>query len=510
MRSGDGSMMKNSFGPLEKPLFFLATLMVVGCGGFALQAAEPSSASQFYKTWIFWVGCALVFLLAAAGVWRGLRQWRARVLRERDEEIMQLMTQWTKSLQQEVAERKEAQRALQESQELVLRQERLAAVGQLAAGLAHEFNNILTIIQGHASLLLDNPNMDEDSVKSITHISDGVDRTAKLVKQMLAFSRKQVMQRQVVQLNETMIQITDMLHRLLGSHVVLRFEIVPHLPPIMADPEMLQQIVVNLVANARDAMSSGGHLTILGSEANFAAADIGGKPDRHAGRFVKLSVSDTGSGIDSAIITRLFEPFFTTKDIGKGTGLGLATVYGMVNQHAGWIEVESEIGVGTTFNIYFPAAQKAPEKAAPKIGAPRTGTGGETVLVVDDEAVLRELVGEILEASGYRVLMAASGREALEVWKQQGKSVDLLLTDMTMPNGMSGRDLAAKLLQDNPRIPVIFSSGYSQEILELKEQANPGQTFFSKPYHPADLAQAVRAALDNAACAEASLTAPNS
>jgi two-component system cell cycle sensor histidine kinase/response regulator CckA len=448
-------------------------------------------------TFYYVLGGGLLVVLVL-GVWRGALRWRTRSLRQRDAEVFQLIDQWTKSLQQEVAERKQAQHALQESQELIMRQERLAAVGQLAAGLAHEFNNILTIIQGHASLLLDNPALDEDAIKSVTHISDGVERTAKLIKQMLAFSRKQVMQRRVLQLQETMGSISEMLGQLLGEHVILRVEMAPRLPPILADPEMLQQIIVNLVVNARDAMSSGGQLTIRASEVNFTPADLAGKPDRRAGHFVQLSVSDTGSGMDTTVINHLFEPFFTTKDIGKGSGLGLATVYGMVNQHEGWIEVESKIGQGATFNIYFKATEPLPEKAPEPPKIPEVRGGKETVLVVEDEDVLRELVREILEAHGYAVLEAANGLDALNVWDKAGHKADLLLTDMAMPHGMSGRDLAAKLQKDNPRLPVIFSSGYSQEMLERNAKTLEGQTFLSKPYRPAELAQAVRAALDTA------------
>jgi len=312
-----------------------------------LQAADDGVAPHFYQTRTFCGVCGLAFLLAAAGAWRWAQQWRARLLRERDEEIRRLRDQSAKNLQREVAEREAAQRALQQTRELTLRQERLAAVGQLAAGLAHEFNNILTIIQGHASLLLDNPNMDEDAIKSITHITDGVQRTATLVKQMLA-------------------------------------------------------------------------------------------------------------------------------------------------------------------TIDFPGAENAPEKPPPNTGAPRARGRGESVLVVEDEAVLRKLVREILEAGGYRVVDAASGQEALRAWEKQGKNVDLLLTDMSMPDGMSGRDLAAKLQEDNPRLPVIFSSGYGQEGFERGHHAGPGQTFLFKPYHPADLTRAVRAALDHAACGQASLASPNS
>ncbi|HZM02567.1 MAG TPA: response regulator [Candidatus Saccharimonadales bacterium] len=486
----------------EKSLPVWAVLLASGFICLPLEASEGAFGvilpSHFYQTTGFFVLCAGLLALLAIGGWRWAQRWRARALQERDAEVFKLVDQWTKSLQQEVAERKDAQRALQDSQELIMRQERLAAVGQLAAGLAHEFNNILTIIQGHASLLLDNPALDEDAINSVTHISDGVERTAKLIKQMLAFSRKQVMQRRVLHIKETMEAITDMLGQLLGEHVVLRFEMGPRLPPIMADPEMLQQIIVNLVVNARDAMSSGGQLTICASDVKFTAAELAGKPDRRAGHFLQLSVSDTGAGMDTAIINHLFEPFFTTKDIGKGCGLGLATVYGMVNQHEGWIEVESKVGQGATFNIYFPATENAPVKPEETPTAPEVRGGKEIILVVEDEHVLRELVREILEAHGYGILEAANGLEALHQWEKSGMKVDLLLTDMAMPHGISGRDLAAKLQKEKPLLPVIFSSGYSQEALERHEETLPGQTFLSKPYRPAELAQAVRAALDKA------------
>ena len=394
--------------------------------------------------------------------------------------------------------------------EFILRQERLAAVGQLAAGLAHEFNNIMTIVQGHASMLMANPNLDEESVASLAYITDGVDRMAKLIRQMLAFSRKQVMQQKVLDLRETLGHTSEMLGRLLGEQVALRFEIAPRLPPILADPEMFQQIVVNLVVNARDAMSSGGQLTIRAAESNFAAADIPAKSDRKAGRFVRLSVTDTGSGMDTAIVNHLFEPFFTTKEVGKGTGLGLATVHGMVNQHQGWIEVESKLGLGTTFDIYFPATDQPLEKPAEPDDLAEVRGGKETVLVVEDEAVLRELVREILTLHGYSVLEAANGLEALSVWDENRPKVDLLLTDMAMPHGLTGRDLADKLRKEDPRLPVVFSSGHAQEMIESAEDAGHCTFYLSKPYNPAQLAQVVRLALDSARKRETSVAAPAS
>ncbi|HEV7927715.1 MAG TPA: histidine kinase dimerization/phospho-acceptor domain-containing protein, partial [Verrucomicrobiae bacterium] len=235
--------------------------------------------------------------------------WRRRALRPCSRETSQRIDEWTKSLQQEVAALKQAQRATQETHELSLRRERLAAVGQLTAGLAHEFNNIMTIVQGHASLLMDHPNLDEESGKSLAHIAEGAARMAKLIRQMLAFSRKQVMHQQPMDVGETLGLTSDTLEALLGEQITLRLEIAPHLPPILADWEMFQQIMVNLAANGREAMSSAGQLTIRASETYFSAADIPAKSERRAGKFVRLSITDTGRGMESAVVARLFEPF---------------------------------------------------------------------------------------------------------------------------------------------------------------------------------------------------------
>ena len=397
-----------------------------------------------------------------------------------------------------------------QEREFVLRQERLAAVGRLTAGLAHEFNNIMTIVKGHASMLLDNAGLDEESAKSVGHISDGVERMAGLIRQMLAFSRKHVMQQQPLDLHETLGQTSEMLSRLLGEKVALGLDIAPGLPPIMADREMFQQIIVNLVLNARDAMSSRGQLTIRAEEKAFAEADIPAQSDRKAGRFVHLSVSDTGSGMDTTIINHIFEPFFTTKETGKGIGLGLATVYGMVSQHQGWIEVKSKVGQGTTFDIYFPVTERPPKKPAEATEPLDIRGEGETVLLVEDEAVLRELVREILGIHGYNVLEADNGLQALSVWEDNREKVDLLLTDMAMPHGLSGRELADKLRQDQPQLPVIFSSGHSQEMIESTEDASRCTFYLSKPYDPAQLAKVVRDALDAARSRETAVPTPAS
>jgi len=478
-----------------------------GSGPPDLSAAAWTPA--FYPSAGFYWVCALVLTAAVAAAARWAFLWRRRDLRRRDDEILQRIDEATKSLRRELAEQKEAQSALLESRPSLVRQERLGAVGQLAAGLAHEFNNILTIVHGHASLLMDNPNLDEQSVKSLTHITEGVERTAKLIKQMLAFSRQQIMQPKPLDVQHALGQSADMFSGLLGENIALRYDIALHLPPILADAEMFQQVVLSLLVNARDASASGGEVTISAMESKFAAADIPANSERKPGRFVRLRVTDTGSGMDPATMNHLFEPFFTTKEIGKGTGLGLASVYGIVNQHHGWIEVQSRVGHGTTFDLYFPATDLVHQKPAEEAGEPDVSGGKETILVVEDEWVLRELLREILGSHGYSVLEAANGLEALQVWEANREKIDLLLTDIAMPRGVSGRDLAAKLREQDPRLPVIFSSGHSQEMIQRGEETSQGVSFLSKPYRPAQLVRMVRQALDSAPKREA-LTAPTS
>jgi two-component system, cell cycle sensor histidine kinase and response regulator CckA len=457
----------------------------------------PRAMPPFYQTPLFAWLCVLVVAASAAAAWRWVQRWRRDTLRKRDEEIFRLVDQWTKSLRQEVDERKQAQRALQESQEFIMRQERLAAVGQLAAGLAHEFNNILTVVQGHVFLLMNSPNLDDEAAKSLNHINDGVERTARLIKQMLAFSRKQIMLRKPLDMKETLAHTADMLNRLLGENVVLKFEIAPGLPKIMADAEMFQQIILNLVVNARDAMSSGGQLTIRANEAIFAANDLSAKSNRKAGRFVRLSVADTGSGMDSAIINHLFEPFFTTKDVGKGSGLGLASVDGIVNQHEGWIEVESKLGKGTCFDIYFPIVAAAPQDNGINKTVPsHVRAGDKTILMIEDHEALRLLVRDVLHEHGYDVLEAPDGLHALQLWDNAPSKVDLLLMSLSVPKADSGHELAARLWQINPRLPVIFVSDENHEMNGLPEQSGRFVTCLSKPYQPAQLIQAVRDALE--------------
>ena len=381
--------------------------------------------------------------------------------------------------------------------EAQLRQsQKMESVGQLAAGVAHDINNILTVIQGHAGLLLNAVPPGADSIRSIKQISAASERAASFIRQLLTFSRKQIFRSKILDLNAVLQNLKGMLPRLIGEDITLETHCQPDLPCIQADTGMVEQIVMNLAANSRDAMPKGGKLLITTSAAEIDAAYVRQHPEARVGWFVCLTVSDTGCGMDHQVLRRVFEPFFTTKEVGKGTGLGLATVYGVVKQHHGWIEVQSEVGVGTTFKIFLPVAGKAGDAPAdPAVKSETIQGGKETILLVEDEIGLLELVRDILQQYHYRVLIASSGVEALRIWDQSNGQVDLLLTDMVMPGGMTGGDLAAELKKRKPGLKVIYASGYSS-VLTGKDFSQGNNIFLAKPYQPNQVARLIRTTID--------------
>ena len=376
--------------------------------------------------------------------------------------------------------------------------QKLESVGQLAAGIAHDFNNILTVIQGYADCLLTRNSSPAANTKAVNEIFAAAGRAATLTRQLLMFSRKQIIQSRVLDMNLVLQNLANMLQRLLGEDVALDFSYAPNLPCIEADTGMIEQIVMNLAVNSRDAMPKGGKLQVSTSSVEIDEAYVSGHPESYVGRFVCLTITDTGCGMDRQTLGRIFEPFFSTKEIGKGTGLGLATVYGIVKQHRGWIEVSSEVGVGTTFKLYFMITTREIEAADEIVPAAQPIRGGqETILLVEDEAVLRELVTDILHQYQYRVIGAGSGGEALKAWDEHDGQVDLLLTDMVMPEGMTGGEVATRLRQRKPELKVILTSGYSAEVVG-KDFNRSDITFLAKPYLPPQLAQLVRQCLDGA------------
>jgi signal transduction histidine kinase/CheY-like chemotaxis protein len=382
-------------------------------------------------------------------------------------------------------------------EEQLRQSQKMESIGQLAAGVAHDFNNMLTIIQGHSSRLLSGPALPPPVLDSVLAIHGAGERAAGLTRQLLMFSRKSVMQPRPLDLRELVANMNKMLCRLLGETISLQFQPPAELANIYGDAGMIEQILMNLAVNAHDAMPNGGTLTIHIEECWVGPEYMERHPDARLGRFVRLQVSDNGCGMDASVRTRIFEPFFTTKEVGKGTGLGLATVFGIVKQHAGWIDVFSEVGQGTVFTVFFPASDELMPVPAEKPVPPAPALGGsETVLVVEDEMVLREMARDFLTDSGYRVLEAGSGREALQVWWAHQSEINLLLTDMKMPEGVSGLELAEKMLAGQPGLRIIFTSGYSEDVVSPEFLQRTHSRFLSKPYTYADLTRLVRETLD--------------
>jgi CheY-like chemotaxis protein len=363
--------------------------------------------------------------------------------------------------------------------------------------VAHDFNNILTVIQGYSSMLLAGEQSPSQVAASAQQIMQASERAANLTRQLLAFSRRQVMQPRLLDLNEIVTNLAKMLQRILGEDVHLELALHPAPLTTRADAGMLDQVLLNLVVNSRDAMPGGGHLCIETRERFLTVADAASIPDATEGRYVCLRVTDTGTGIPPELRARIFEPFFTTKDQGKGTGLGLATVFGIVKQHGGALTVESAVGEGTTFQIFLPAEDTSIEARADEAAGGKPCGGTETILLVEDEPTVRLLTCTVLEEAGYRVIEAADGPSALRIWEDHRDSIQLLLTDIVMPEGMNGLELAARLRAQNPKLRVIFTSGYSADIAGQELTLQEGQNFVPKPATPQKILQIVRRSLDD-------------
>lgn len=374
--------------------------------------------------------------------------------------------------------------------------QKLEAVGQLAGGVAHDFNNILAAIMMHLGLLQTSSELNEETRVALKDLDAEARRAASLTRQLLMFSRRSVLAVRPLDVNEVIANLLKMLNRLIGENIKLRFDGDSRLPLVEADAGMLEQVVMNLVVNARDAMPKGGRVTIGTTLASFQTPDLGVNPSRQPGDFVCLHVSDTGTGMDDSTLKRIFEPFFTTKEVGKGTGLGLATVHGIIAQHKGWVEVESQLDQGTTFRVYLPALAKTIIEAPAGAPAEPLQRGSETILLVEDENEVRRTVGQALRVLGYLVHLAENGQQAMRLWQTHGNQVDLLLTDMVMPEGMTGLELAEQLRQLKPGLKVIISSGYTAEMVRAGVPDKPGLIYLPKPYDLLKLAEVVRKCLD--------------
>jgi PAS domain S-box-containing protein len=431
---------------------------------------------------------AVAFPVILEGNVIGVMDFLGREMRALDEKMLEMFPGIGRQIGAFI-KRKQLEDQFRQSQ-------KMESIGQLAGGVAHDFNNILAVIQMQSDLLKGSQGLTAEQSEFADEIGVTVERAAALTRQLLLFSRREVFQPRDLDLSETVTSTAKMLRRVLGENVQMQLKLAPQPLFINADPGMMDQVLLNLSVNARDAMPNGGQLVIetFGLELDeFAAAQ---SAQARPGSFVCLSVSDSGCGIPPEILPKIFEPFFTTKEVGKGTGLGLATVFGIAQQHQGWVAVYSEVGHGTTFRVYLPRlAGNADRTAAPSAVTARRG-GGETVLLVEDDPSLRVSVRKSLSQLGYRILEAPTGIKALEVWKQNRDEIRLLLTDLVMPDGMTGKDLAQRVLGENPDLKVIYMSGYSAEVVGKDFPLKEGDNFLTKPFQASKLARTIREKLD--------------
>ena len=392
---------------------------------------------------------------------------------------------------QDITERKLLEEQLRRSQ-------RLEAVGQLAGGVAHDFNNILAVIQLQASLLKMAEGLSDEHRGHARDIEQASERAAKLTRQLLQFSRKEALRQRNLDLSEVVGSIFKMLERVLGGQIQVQFKFSPLPLLIHADEGMLEQVLMNLTVNARDAMPQGGQLVIETTAVEFDAVTAKQAAQARTGAFACLSVTDTGCGIPPEVLPKIFEPFFTTKEVGKGSGLGLSAVFGIIQEHRGWINVYSEVGKGTTFRIYLPRLDQSADKKTVASPPAAIRAGNEIILLVEDDADVRDSLRRTLSRLGYHVLEAATGAEALQVWKHHRAEIRLLLTDLMMPGGMNGLDLARQLLEQNPKLKVVYASGYSAGITSHDKDLllQEGVNFIAKPFDSQKLAQILRNCLD--------------
>jgi PAS domain S-box-containing protein len=385
---------------------------------------------------------------------------------------------------QDISERRHLELQLRQSQ-------KMEAVGRLAGGVAHDFNNLLMVIKGHTELLLSALAPSDSIARKIEQIDRSADRATSLTRQLLAFSRLQVLQPQVINLNSVVEEMGKLLPRLIGEDIELILRPDPKLGTIRADASQMEQVIMNLAVNARDAMPSGGKLLVGTRNCDLDQSYTASHPLMRPGSYVLLDVTDTGTGMDEETQAHIFEPFFTTKEKGKGTGLGLATVYGIVKQSGGFIWVYSEVGKGTSFKIYLPRVDEKQVQVGVQKPTVEVPAGSETVLLCEDEQDVREIAREFLESGGYKVIEAKNGKEAIELAGKFGDKIDLLVTDMVMP-GMTGQELAVRLQKDYPGLIVVFMSGYSEHAATEMADADPSVRLMTKPFSRMAILRTVR------------------
>lgn len=392
---------------------------------------------------------------------------------------------------QEVGDRKRAEEALRDSEQELRQGQKMEAVGRLAGGIAHDFNNLLTAVTGYSELALRRLSLDDPLRRNCEEIKRAGERAASLTRQLLAFSRKQILQPKILDLNTIVSDMESMLHRLIGEDIELCTAPDPDAGNVKADPGQIEQVIMNLVVNARDAMPRGGSIVIETQNVRLGEKYIAAHQEALAGNYLMLAISDTGTGMDDETKSQIFDPFFTTKPLGEGTGLGLSTVYGIVNQSDGYIEVYSELGLGTTFKIYLPRVDTVRAEAQGIVNEIEDLSGNETILLAEDEEAVRNLSREVLATQGYNVITASNGADALSVSDQHDGEIHLLISDVVMPE-MGGRDLQNKLLSSRPDIKVLFMSGYTDDAIVRHGVFESGTPFLQKPFTPDVLSRKVR------------------
>ena len=427
----------------------------------------------------------------ADGSWRTL-EMVGRSLRDPSGQVVAVVNS------RDITERKQAEAALRESEEQLRQAQKMEAVGQLAGGIAHDFNNVLTTILGYSEMILGSEECPDGPVRAdLEQIKAAGDRASALTRQILAFSRRQALRPEVLSLNDALASTELLLRRTLGVEIDLITRLDPDLGLVEVDTNQFGQVLVNLALNARDAMPIGGALTLETQNVELDEQYCRGLAEVRPGLYVMLAVSDTGVGMDEKTKSHIFEPFFTTKEPGKGTGLGLATVYGIVKQSDGHISVYSEPGAGSTFKVYLPRVDKPAKERANSPRLPGSVAGHETVLVVEDETAVRGLVRRALESQGYTVLAVGSGDEALTLLEEADALVDLLLTDVVLPGSLQGNELASAARVFRPRLPVLYMSGYTFDAIVHSGRVDEGVNYIEKPFRPEELARQVRELLDS-------------
>lgn len=420
----------------------------------------------------------LIFATALFGCLFGLTCWQSvRLFRERNRTRL-------------------AEAALRESQARYMQAQKLESIGRLAGGVAHDFNNLLTVINGYSSVILQKMNRLDPLRPPIDEIRKAGERAAELTKQLLVFGHKQMVQPRPLRLNSLVQDSEKMFRRLVGEDIQVTTELDPDVGLIMADPGQIHQVLMNLVVNARDAMPDGGRLVIQTEAVEIGANCITSCPEATVGPAARLTIADTGKGMDEQTKQHMFEPFFTTKGVGQGTGLGLATVYAIVQQSHGWISVESDLGKGSTFQIYFTALKDAETEPATGISDSSPMRGSETVLVVEDQDDVRIFAVQALSAYGYRVLDAPNGVEALALSDRHTGPINILLTDVVMP-GMNGRELANRLQTSRPEVRVLYTSGYTGDVIAHRGVLDADVAYLPKPYKAGELAAKIREVMKN-------------